>query len=192
MILDECPPYPCEREYAENSLALTQKWAVKAREWIEKHRPPGQRYFGIVQGACYPELREKAAGTSLTWILMDTQSGDSPSANRSPICSRPSMSPRRSCRKRNRAMPWASASPISSLNSFPGESTCSIVFSPTRVARNGTAYTPGGTINLKNAKWEKAGNYSLQTVKRTPFAKDLRRIPPPPHQKTRKSLVSGC
>ena len=27
---------------------------------------------------------------------------------------------------------------------------------PTRVARNGTAYTADGTINLKNAQWEKS------------------------------------
>src|SRR5690606_34884591 len=61
MILDECPPHPCERGYAEKSLDLAQRWAERSREWIEARRPPGQRYFGIVQGACYPDLREKAA-----------------------------------------------------------------------------------------------------------------------------------
>ncbi|MEQ1841474.1 MAG: tRNA guanosine(34) transglycosylase Tgt, partial [Verrucomicrobiales bacterium] len=66
MILDECPPFPCERAYAENSLALTQRWAVRAREWVAANRPPGQHYFGIVQGGCYPELREKAARDLVT------------------------------------------------------------------------------------------------------------------------------
>ena len=52
MLFDECPPYPCEREYAAKSLALTTRWAARCKEWAVKNGPRSgtgrQRHFGIV------------------------------------------------------------------------------------------------------------------------------------------------
>src|SRR3954453_16577461 len=56
MLFDECPPYPCEHEYAARSLALTLRWAARCKE-IET---PGLK-FGIVQGSSYPDLRRESA-----------------------------------------------------------------------------------------------------------------------------------
>jgi queuine tRNA-ribosyltransferase len=61
MVLDECPPYPCEYEYAEKSNRLTIKWARQAREYWENKKTPHnyqQTLFAIVQGSIYKELRE--------------------------------------------------------------------------------------------------------------------------------------
>lgn len=67
MVLDECPPYPCEREYALASLERTTRWAQRAKTHLEnrivelgleKRRP---LLFGIVQGSVYPELRAQSA-----------------------------------------------------------------------------------------------------------------------------------
>ena len=64
MVLDECTPYPCEREYARRSNQLTIRWA---RECLEafKNRPPlyghQQAMFGIVQGSTYKDLRAESA-----------------------------------------------------------------------------------------------------------------------------------
>ena len=33
MVLDECPPYPCEHDYAAQSLEMTARWARDARAW---------------------------------------------------------------------------------------------------------------------------------------------------------------
>src|SRR5467141_4555738 len=33
MTLDECAPYPCEREYAARSLEMTTRWARRCKEW---------------------------------------------------------------------------------------------------------------------------------------------------------------
>ena len=156
MILDECPPYPCERDYAENSLALTQKWAVKAREWIEKHRPPGQRYFGIVQGACYPALRAKAGG-----VLVDLDFDGFAIGGLSVGEPVPDMlkavdvaAPILPETKPRYAMGLGQPDQLLELVSRGVDMFDCVL--PTRVARNGTAYTPEGTINLKNAKWEKS------------------------------------
>jgi queuine tRNA-ribosyltransferase len=60
MVLDECPPYPCERSYAEKSLKLTHAWAEQARSHYQTRRherPLGYAQFGITQGSVYPDLR---------------------------------------------------------------------------------------------------------------------------------------
>ncbi|MFA6534524.1 MAG: tRNA guanosine(34) transglycosylase Tgt [Patescibacteria group bacterium] len=66
MVLDECPPYPCSREYALKSLEMTTRWAGRSREYFIKtlkHKniktKPG--LLGIVQGSVYKDLRIKSA-----------------------------------------------------------------------------------------------------------------------------------
>lgn len=64
MVLDECTPYPCDFEYAENSTDLTSKWAVLNREAFEQTSSLygyKQFLFGIIQGSTYKNLREKSA-----------------------------------------------------------------------------------------------------------------------------------
>jgi len=58
MALDECPPWPCDREYACRSVALSLQWAAICRA---AERPAGQLLFGIVQGSVYAELRARCA-----------------------------------------------------------------------------------------------------------------------------------
>src|SRR3954462_3176333 len=68
MVLDECPPWPCEYEYAARSLEMTHRWAKRCKENAE-HRTPNaesrmkQMVFGIVQGATFEELRRTSAQT---------------------------------------------------------------------------------------------------------------------------------
>src|SRR4029078_8605610 len=31
MVLDECPPWPCERDYAARSLEMTSRWAARCK-----------------------------------------------------------------------------------------------------------------------------------------------------------------
>lgn len=64
MVLDECAPYPCEREYAERSVDLTTRWADRSRKAFESTTARygrAQMQFGIVQGGIYPDLRARSA-----------------------------------------------------------------------------------------------------------------------------------
>jgi len=67
MVFDECVHYPAARDYVEQSLALTTRWAMRSKEHFsrtmndERRSTKGQLLFGIVQGGTYPELRKKAA-----------------------------------------------------------------------------------------------------------------------------------
>lgn len=58
MVFDECPPYPCDREYACQSLDRTLAWAAVC---AEQPRAPGQLVFGIVQGSVHEDLRARSA-----------------------------------------------------------------------------------------------------------------------------------
>jgi len=61
MALDECAPYPCEYDYACNSLGRSLKWALRCKLRCKNARSPsGAALFGIVQGSTYRELREKS------------------------------------------------------------------------------------------------------------------------------------
>ncbi len=64
MVLDECAPYPSNREYAEASNRLTIDWAREARELYESHSfiyGHKQYLFGIVQGSTFKDIREQSA-----------------------------------------------------------------------------------------------------------------------------------
>ena len=59
MVLDECAPYPCEKNYALNSLEMTTRWAERCinhhkKIWSDKF----QKLFAIIQGSTYPDLRK--------------------------------------------------------------------------------------------------------------------------------------
>lgn len=73
MVLDECPPYPCSREYAKKSLERTTRWAERCKKYFDSKFPPRARtarggkiqnsklkrplLFGIIQGSIYKNLR---------------------------------------------------------------------------------------------------------------------------------------
>jgi queuine tRNA-ribosyltransferase len=73
MVLDECTPYPCDREYARRSNQLTVRWAKKCQEAL-KNQPPlyghHQSLFGIMQGSTYRDVRSESAG-ALTALDFD-------------------------------------------------------------------------------------------------------------------------
>jgi queuine tRNA-ribosyltransferase len=68
MVLDECAPYPCDYDYAKNSVQLTSNWAVLNKEAFENSEPfygHKQFQFGIIQGSIYKDLREKSVNDLL-------------------------------------------------------------------------------------------------------------------------------
>jgi queuine tRNA-ribosyltransferase len=59
MALDECTPFPAERDAVESSMELSIRWAERSRRaFVER---PGYSIFGIVQGGVHADLRERSA-----------------------------------------------------------------------------------------------------------------------------------
>ena len=64
MAFEECPPYPCDKKYASDSLNITHKWLNRCfNQWNNTEPKYGynQALFPIVQGSVYRDLREKSA-----------------------------------------------------------------------------------------------------------------------------------
>lgn len=58
MAFDECSPFPCSRQKVEIAMEKTHRWAEICRNYpLQSH----QNLFGIVQGGVYPDLREASA-----------------------------------------------------------------------------------------------------------------------------------
>ncbi len=60
MSLDECLPYPVEREGAEKSMGITIAWAKQGLDYLKSTGRPNA-LFAIVQGAHYSNLRKICA-----------------------------------------------------------------------------------------------------------------------------------
>ena len=58
MQLDVCPPGQSSRDVVEAAVARTTRWAKRA---LAAPRPARQALFGIVQGACFADLRRRHA-----------------------------------------------------------------------------------------------------------------------------------
>lgn len=58
MQLDVCPPADTPRDQVQSAVDRTTRWAKRA---LAVPRPEGQALFGIVQGACFADLRRTHA-----------------------------------------------------------------------------------------------------------------------------------
>lgn len=64
MAFDECTPYPCDKNYARNSMRMTHRWLdrcinhFKTTEGLYGYE---QALAPIVQGSTYPDLRKESA-----------------------------------------------------------------------------------------------------------------------------------
>ncbi|MCI4671669.1 MAG: tRNA guanosine(34) transglycosylase Tgt [Bacteroidia bacterium] len=63
MVLDECPPYPCEYDYAKESMHMTHRWAKRCKDYFHSKEPfygYDQNLFPIIQGGAYKDLRTES------------------------------------------------------------------------------------------------------------------------------------
>ena len=58
MAFDQCPPYPASEADVAAACRRTHAWLERC---LAAHTRPDQALFGIVQGGCYPHLREESA-----------------------------------------------------------------------------------------------------------------------------------
>lgn len=63
MAFDECTPYPATYAQAEESMALSMRWAIRCadtHQMLQAKDHTGSALFGIVQGGMYPDLRQRS------------------------------------------------------------------------------------------------------------------------------------
>jgi queuine tRNA-ribosyltransferase len=61
LVFDECTPFHATREYTARSTERTHRWLDRCLAWHERHGPPEQLVYGIVQGGVDEDLRRASA-----------------------------------------------------------------------------------------------------------------------------------
>ena len=157
MVLDECPPYPAEREYVRQSLTLTHRWAEESiRAFRDTRSLYGHRQFlfGIAQGGTYPQLRKESM-EFLSELDFDGMAiGGLSVGEPAPImyditdqCT--DWMPRHKPRYL-----MGVGTPADLLECVARGIDMFDCVMPTRNARNGMLFTRHGTLNIRNAKWK--------------------------------------
>jgi queuine tRNA-ribosyltransferase len=155
MVLDECAPYPCDYEYAARSAEMTARWARRCKTKAVSGNPKRERQlvFGIVQGATFDDLRRSSA-QAVVDLDFDGYAIGGVSVGE------PEEEMMRAVEASEPFLPKAKPRYAMGLGTPPqllemiarGMDMFDCVL-PTRLARNGTAFTATGTLNLKNAEF---------------------------------------
>jgi queuine tRNA-ribosyltransferase len=61
LVFDECTPFHGGRDYTARSTERTHRWLDRCLDWHERHGPPDQVVYGIVQGGVEEDLRRESA-----------------------------------------------------------------------------------------------------------------------------------
>jgi queuine tRNA-ribosyltransferase len=159
MTLDECVSYPCEYDYAAQSAEMTTRWAKRCADWKRQNEETAKRgladsmLFGIVQGATFEDLRKESA-QAIVDIDFDGYAIGGVSVGepqeemmRAVECAEPFLPGD----KPRYAMGLGTPPQLLELIARGMDMFDCVL--PTRLARNGTAFTAAGTVNLKNAEF---------------------------------------
>ena len=153
MAFDECAPYPADYSYVKNSLERTTRWLRRCKE---AHKDTErQSLFGIMQGGMYKDLRYQSAMEIVELDLPGYAIGG--------------LSVGEPRELMYEVLDYAADYlPKDKPRYVMGVGTPDHLFEgvergvdmfdcvlPTRLARNGSAMTSHGKVNIKNAKFER-------------------------------------
>jgi queuine tRNA-ribosyltransferase len=153
MVLDECTPFPASRDEAKASLDLSLRWAERSKAAFTARAKPGQALFGIVQGSVYPELREESAralidvgfdGYAVGGLAVGEGQGAMLDMVEVTTASLPADRPR---------YLMGVGTPEDLLLSIARGIDMFDCVMPTRSGRHCQAFTWGGRLNLRNARY---------------------------------------
>ncbi len=60
MVLDECTPFHVDKNYTQESMRMSHRWALRCLNEWKKHDDGSQKLYGIIQGGVYPQLRQES------------------------------------------------------------------------------------------------------------------------------------
>jgi queuine tRNA-ribosyltransferase len=157
MAFDECPPYPCEYDYAKKSMHITHQWLARCCTHFDHTEPlygQVQTLFPIVQGSVYKDLRVQSA----EFIAAQNREGNAIGGvsvgeptelmyEMTEICCNilPKEKPR---------YLMGVGTPANILECIAMGIDMFDCVMPTRNGRNGMIFTWDGILNMKNEKWK--------------------------------------
>ena len=158
MAFDECPPYPCTHEYAQDANNRTHRWVercVEAWNRADRRATGGwqQALFGIVQGSIFRDLREESVQFLMGLDLPGYAIGG--------------LAVGENLEKRNATITWCTdllpkekprylmgvGTPLDIIDAVQRGVDMFDCVLPTRNARNAQVFTSRGVMNLRNAQY---------------------------------------
>ena len=157
MIFDECTPYPATEKQAEDSMAMSLRWAERSRRAFDELQRAGSKppnaLFGIVQGGVYEPLRRRSA-EGLVGIGFDGYAvgglavGEPEEERNRTLDFTVSMLPQDKPRYL-----MGVGRPEDIVEAVRRGIDMFDCVMPTRNARNGFLFVPEGTLRIRNAKY---------------------------------------
>lgn len=150
MCFDVCSPYPCDYKTAKEAMDRTHRWAERCKV---HHTREDQALFGIVQGAFYEDLRIESARTLAEMDFIGYGIGGLSVGEPKPVMYemldkiRPFMP-----EDKPRYLMGVGSPDCLMEGVIRGVDMFDCVLA-TRIARNGSVFTHGGRVVIKNAKY---------------------------------------
>lgn len=157
MAFDECTPYPCEYNYARESMDMTHRWLKRCCERFDSTSGKygyRQFLFPIVQGSVFRDLRQQSADVIAS-------SGREGNAIGGLSVGEPAELMYEMTETVCEILPWEKPRYLMGVGTPANLLECIALgidmfdcVMPTRNARNGMLFTTQGVINIKNEKWK--------------------------------------
>ncbi|MTI96741.1 MAG: tRNA guanosine(34) transglycosylase Tgt [Firmicutes bacterium] len=149
MAFDQCPPWPAEREFVEQAVERTSRWARRCLD--ARPNPERQALFGIIQGGSFRDLREKSAAQLVDmnfpgYAIGGLSVGEPKEIMYEVLSWCVDLLPQ----QKPRYLMGVGSVDYLLTGSWFGVDMFDCVL-PTRIARNGTAMTSRGNIVVRNA-----------------------------------------
>ena len=155
MVIDECPPWPCTREACAEAVARSHRWAGQCKQIATDSGflAAGHHVFGIVQGSNFEDLRREAAAGLVALDFPGYAIGGVSVGEPEPEMLRQvaMTAPLLPADKPRYTMGLGTPPQLLRMIALGVDMFDCVL--PTRVARNGLAFTPDGTINLRNERF---------------------------------------
>jgi queuine tRNA-ribosyltransferase len=157
MAFDECPPYPCTKQYAKSSMERTHRWLDRCVKRLAETDPlygHNQELFPILQGGAYDDLRKEsaeyisnvdAAGYAIGGLSVGEPAEEMYKTSELVCGILPEDKPR---------YLMGVGTPANILENIALGVDMFDCVMPTRNARTGWMFTWEGVVNIKNKKWE--------------------------------------
>jgi queuine tRNA-ribosyltransferase len=157
MAFDECTPYPCEYQYAKQSMERTHRWLQRCIDRFDNTPPKydyAQTLFPIVQGSVYKDLRTQSAefvaslgreGNAVGGLAVGEPAEQMYEITELVCDILPKDKPR---------YLMGVGTPANILESIALGIDMFDCVMPTRNGRNGMIFTSKGIVNIKNEKWK--------------------------------------
>lgn len=156
MVLDICPPFPATKKEVAEANQTTLRWAREFLGYAHESGfiARGHHVFGIVQGGIYDDLRRECAeqlaemdfpGYAIGGVSVGEPEPEMLQQVGAATPFMPVFKPR---------YVMGVGTPPQLLKMIALGADMFDCVMPTRLARHGTAFTPTGTINIKNEKYK--------------------------------------